>query len=89
MSDELKQTKTLQTYGPLMLVQHLTSGDCWIVDTRNGRTSAALHLCQQCGDEAPLRDGLCLACDPPHAPDCRCEDCYRGPDTREEARGET
>lgn len=37
--------------------------------------------CIACGDDAPTSDdGYCIACAPPHAPDCRCEDCHRGPD---------
>lgn len=37
--------------------------------------------CIACGDDVPTSaDGYCLTCAPPHAPDCRCEDCYRGPD---------
>lgn len=49
-----------------------------------GSEPCSCHLCQQCGDEVPLHNGLCIACDPPHSPDCRCEDCYRGPDRWEE-----
>lgn len=37
--------------------------------------------CIGCGDDVPTSDdGYCLTCAPPHAPDCRCEDCFRGPD---------
>lgn len=36
------EIKTLANYGNLELVQHLTSGDCYIIDTATGATSPGL-----------------------------------------------
>lgn len=44
-----------------------------------GSEPCSCHLCIDCGDDAPRDNhGRCLQCT--HGPDCRCEDCYRGPD---------